>query len=225
MNIQKNITTPLKLQIIMLSTIVIAMIVLFLYSFSFTEQEWNLWFAEDGPIENISAAGYFVCAALILCCGNINYFKKHYCFIATVLLFGMRELDFHSRFTTMGILKTKFFVSNLVPLHEKFIGLLVIAFLVFLVVIMIKNYRKDFLTKLLSLSPVHIGATLAFILLAMSKTFDGFARKLHIFNIEVTPILDLRITTIEETVEVGVPLVLLATFYIYFFHITPAKDK
>ena len=38
-----------------------------------------------------------------------------------VLLMGMRELDFHSRFTTMGVFKLRFFSSDTVPLSEKLI--------------------------------------------------------------------------------------------------------
>jgi hypothetical protein len=104
----------------------IALFIIFSPTFVLDGINRDLFFDEGGVVEVASAIGYFLCVLLILYKGKINYLRKHYYFILLFIMSGFREQDFHKRFTTMGILKIKFFISPNVPLTEKLIGFLIV---------------------------------------------------------------------------------------------------
>ena len=72
--------------------------------------------SDTGPIERASALGYFLCAGYMLLAGGRDFARKYSYIIVLVALCGCRELDFDKRFTTMGILKSRFYLSSEVPL-------------------------------------------------------------------------------------------------------------
>jgi len=167
-------------------------------------------------IETLSALGYFLSALFMMIRGKWAYIKKYYYFFILVLLFGLRELDFDKRFTTMGIFKSKFYLSSSVPWSEKLIGLLVVGLLLYIIVLIVKNHYKYFFLNLKKLSPVHIGSLLIFLLLLVSKTLDGIGRKLGDFGFVMDEQLVSYFEAIEEILELGIPLLIIATLYIYF---------
>ena len=61
-----------------------------------------------------------------------------------VTLFGCRELDFDKAFTTIGILKSRFFVSPDVPLGEKLAGFIVISILIWSVYKILSQHFAHF---------------------------------------------------------------------------------
>ena len=189
---------------------------LLIVSFIFKIYEYPLWIKEGGIIETLSVVGYFLCVVLILLKGGWSYIKKYYYFFILIILFGLRELDFDKRFTTMGIFKSKFYVSSSVPMIEKFMGLLVIAVLLYIVVSIVKNHSKGFFSKIKQLSPVHVGALLTFLTIVFSKSIDGITRKLGYLNIIMDEQTADRFEVVEEVLELGIPLLIFATLLIYF---------
>ncbi len=85
---------------------------------------------ESGLIERASAFGYFACAVYMVAKGGPEFVRSRGYFVMLVTLFGCRELDFDKAFTTIGILKSRFFVSSEVPLGEKLAGFIVISILI-----------------------------------------------------------------------------------------------
>lgn len=189
---------------------------LLIISFIFNIYEYPLWIKEGGIIETLSVVGYFLCVVLILYKGGWSYIKKYNYFFILIILFGLRELDFDKRFTTMGIFKSKFYVSSGVPMIEKFMGLLVIGVLLYIVVSIFKDHSKGFFSKIKQLSPVHIGALITFLTIVFSKSIDGIARKLGYLNIIMDEQTAVHFEVVEEVLELGIPLLILATLFIYF---------
>ncbi len=189
---------------------------LLIVSFIFKIYEYPLWIKEGGIIETLSVVGYFLCVVLILLKGGWSYIKKYYYFFILIILFGLRELDFDKRFTTMGIFKSKFYVSSSVPMVEKFMGLLVITVLLYIVVSIFKNHSKGFFSKIKKLSPVHVGALITFLTIVFSKSIDGIARKLGYLNIIMDEQTADRFEVVEEVLELGIPLLIFATLLMYF---------
>jgi len=167
---------PLIISIFTIATLLIV-------SFIFKIYEYPLWIKEGGIIETLSVVGYFLCVVFIVIKGGWTYIKKYYYFFILIILFGLRELDFDKRFTTMGIFKSKFYVSSSVPMIEKVMGLLVIAVLLYIVVSIFKNHSQGFFSKIRQLSPVHIGSLITFLTIVFAKSIDGIARKLGYLNI------------------------------------------
>lgn len=209
---QNSILKPLYPLMISIFTISL----LLLLSFIFNLYEYPLWIKEGGIIETLSAIGYFVAALFILLKGKWSYISRYYYFFILIILFGLRELDFHKKFTTMGIFKSKFYLSNSVPLFEKFIGLLVILLVLYMFVSIINNHSKGFFIKIKKISPVHIGLLITFFLLFFSKTIDGLGRKLAKLNISIDEQTSIYFNLIEEVLELGIPLLIIATLIIYF---------
>lgn len=189
---------------------------LLIVSFIFRIYEYPLWIKEGGIIETLSVVGYFLCVVLILLRGGWSYIKKYNYFFILIILFGLRELDFDKRFTTMGIFKSKFYVSSNVPMTEKFIGLLVIMVLLYIIVSIVKNHSKGFFNKIKQRSPVHLGALITFLTIVFAKSIDGIARKLGYLNIFMDEQAAERFEMVEEVLELGIPLLILATLLIYF---------
>ena len=167
-------------------------------------------------IETLSALGYFLAALLMIVRGKWAYIKKYHYFFMLVLLFGFRELDFDKRFTTMGILKIKFYLSSSVPLSEKMIGLFVITVLFYILFSIVKNYYKDFFLNIKNLSPVYMGSLLIFLVLLVAKTMDGLSRKLADLGFVMEEQLVSYFELIEEILELGIPLLIISTLLIYF---------
>lgn len=194
-------------------------------SFVYEIYEDPFWIKEGGVIETLSALGYFLCALLMIVRGKWSYIKKYHYFFILVILFGFRELDFDKRFTTMGILKSKFYVSSSVPLSEKLIGLFVIAVLLYIIFSIVKNHYKDFFLNLKKLSPVHIGSLVTFLVLFVSKTLDGLSRKLGDFGFVMDEQLVIYFEAIEEILELGIPLLMISTLLIYFSSESSSKNS
>ncbi len=197
----------------------ISLIVLFLiFSLTFVldGNKRNLLFDEGGIVEVASALGYFLCAAQILYKGKTNYFREYYYFWVLIIMFGLRELDFHKRFTTMGILKIRFFTSADVPLLEKFVGFLIILLLLHVIITIFKKHFRHFIEGLKNYSTIHIGVLIAVLLLVISKTLDGISRKLGSIGKEIGTEIYQHLAAFEEVLELGIPMILIIIFRAYF---------
>lgn len=176
----------------------------------------NALIREGGIIETASAFGYFLCAALIIYKGKFDYLKRYHYVFVLIIFFMLRELDFHERFTTMGIFKSRFYISDGVPLVEKIFGAMVILVLLYVCVSILYRHAGDFFTGLKKRSVVSFGTLLAVMFIAASKSIDGLARKLTGLGIEVSEQLSRHAEACEEILELGIPLVIFITLNAYF---------
>lgn len=175
--------------------------------------EAKLLLGETGPIERASALGYFLCAGYMVLLGGRDFVKRYAYIVVLVVLFGCRELDFDKRFTTMGILKSRFYISSDVPLLEKMIGLIVIALLLWAVINIVKNHLTSTLASLAILNERAVGVVMIFVLLVVSKSIDGLARKLKPFGIETSQQVSFFASSVEEVMELGIPILMIAVFH------------
>ena len=168
---------------------------------------------EAGPIERASALGYFLCAGYMLASGGGSFVKKYSYIIVLILLFGCRELDFDKRFTTMGILKSRFYLSPDVGVLEKVIGLFIIALLLWAIFKTVKHHAASTLSGLTQLTERAIGVVAIFGLLVVSKSIDGLARKLEPFGIETSAEVSFVTGAAEEVMELGIPILMIIVFH------------
>ena len=160
--------------------------------------------------------GYFLCAAFIIYKGKLAYFKRHYDLFFLIILFMLRELDFDKQFTTMGLFKSKFFISNSVPLVEKTIGAIIILLLLYVVFSIIYRYSKEFWFGLKNHSIISFGALIVVTLLVVSKSLDGIDRKLKGVGVEIGDRASMHASAVEEILELSIPIILLITLSAYF---------
>jgi len=169
---------------------------------------------ENGPVEMLSAVGLLGAAFWLFCRTGRSTSGQPITAGFLVLLLGLRELDFHARFTTMGVFKTKYYLSPLVPAGEKtIVSLLMVATLFIALRFVVANTGR-FILALRQRQPAALALLAAFGYGLLGKGLDSLATPLErpIAWFSADPKLVLR--TLEEFTELGVPLcILLALWY------------
>jgi hypothetical protein len=115
----------------------------------------------------------------------------------------------------MGIFKTRFYKSTSVPVDEKIIGLCVVGILLLVVWDVVRKYSKSWWAEKKHLDAVSLGVLLVGALLVLSKTADGFRRRLREFGMSVSDGVSFNITRAEEILELGIPIVIIIAFFAY----------
>lgn len=182
----------------------------------FRESVEDVLLSESGLIERASAIGYFACALFMLLKGGAEFVRTRGYFIVLVTLFGCRELDFDKAFTTIGILKSRFFVSPDVPAGEKVAGFIVVAILIWAVYKILSQHFAGFLSDLRNKTPEAVGVTIVFFLLAFSKSIDGLPRKLQPLGIDVSADISAFFGWVEEVLELGIPIYIALVAHAWF---------
>lgn len=196
---------------------VLAFLLLFFsYSTAMDPESRRVLLRENGPVEFLSALLHFACFGLFLVEGRLAFFKKHYYLVLLPLLLGLRELDFHKRFTTMDLFKSKFYVSAAVPFCEKIIGVVVLLGILLMVFMLCKNHLVRWGAGLKARSPVALGALLVVVLMGVSKSLDGLQRKMASLGWDLSDTLSRHSTSLEEILELGLPLMMIMTVFAYF---------
>lgn len=169
--------------------------------------------SEEGPIETASALGYLLCGVALLIVRPDWPGKWHA--VALLTLMCLRELDFHSRFTSMNITKIKFYLSADVPTMEKLIGASIIAYGIYALYRLVRLQGRPWLAGLRAGRACAFGVLYGLICAIVSKSLDGFARKMR--DLEWT--LDARAAeyakVVEETLELGIALMFALSIYCY----------
>ncbi len=191
----------------------IVVVSLVILSFLPEEQVVSL-IRENGLVELLTVVIY---AVVISCLALLSLQRKETKPLAAsgmVLLLCLRELDFHSRFTTMGIFKTKFYVSPEVPLPEKAIVSIVVLGLLAAVLVFIRQYRKDFFRGLQKKDTSMIAVACGLGCAVLSKMLDSMSHLFRPLFFWYNPAIMSR--AIEETLELAIALFFLVAIY-YFY--------
>jgi len=197
-------------------TVMLVLVALFGFSAMLDDSTRKSLLSEDGPVEIASAVLYFVCCAYALIRGGGAFLKKYPYFIVIPLLFGMRELDFDKRFTTVGVLKSKFYVSPLEPLHTKLVVIALGIAVIVLIAMMLKNHLMALWESVRSGGALGWGVVVVLAMLVVSKSLDGLERKCTSIGLSVAPLLAKYSSVAEEIVELGIPVIMLLLFSHYF---------
>lgn len=194
-------------------TIIICIALLFLLEIVLmfvAPQTYEYMLRENGPIENLSALGYLIGFAWL--CIRAFRTANPTSFWSGLILLGLalRELDFHDRFTTMGIFKTRYYLSAAVPLPEKLIvTAIVLAMLTGLILYTRKHYR-NFLTACKKRQTWALSVATAIFLAILTKSFDRLNEELSDFIFALSGISTEKLFKIsEEVLELGIPILLL----------------
>jgi len=172
---------------------------------------------EDGLIEDLTVLGYALCAVLILILGGWAFARtKALGILAILFLLIFRELNFHTRFTTMSMTKTSFYLSADVPFVEKLAAILVGAFVIWVGLTVVLRYARPFLIGLRARQPMILAIACAMIGAVLSEVLDGLRRKLADVGLVLPESSEQVFTRFEETIELGIPLFLIIAVVMYF---------
>lgn len=177
---------------------------------------------EGGPIEQLSAAGYFICLIMLLFL-RIGDTRTHLSVMLLVLILGLRELDFHVLFTPMSMEKIKFYWSPDVSIHSKVVGASIILSLLLCCAYLMKKHLWGVIKSLKRLDPDAVGLFLGLAFIGIAKSLDGIQRKLGDFHFSITQSM-MELTTVgEEILELGIPYMFIIAIVAY--HQKPSRTK
>jgi hypothetical protein len=161
---------------------------------------------ENGPVETLTVACFLIGSFLVF--GGPELARR-WPAAAILLMFGLRELDFHSRFTTMNITKSRFYLSPDVPFTEKLFGLCLLLFFVACVYLLLKRYGRGFIKRVRQTEGLAVAIATSVVFLAIAKSMDGLPRKLKPLGITMDDGARLLATAGEELLEMGAAILLL----------------
>jgi hypothetical protein len=164
----------------------------------------KLMLREHWFIETYSARGYFACAVLML-----PFIVKRWYTVLVLLGLGLRELDWHKRFTSDSITKIRFYTAAESGLLERGLALFTLALLLLAAGIMVRKHAADFWRKLKLGEAWAVGVALGIILVIASKLADSMIRKLENWGLMLTANAKSISSVVEECLELGIPAILL----------------
>jgi hypothetical protein len=168
------------------------LVLILLSAFLVSGENTQLYNKENGMVEILSAAGYVTVIVALCREAGGAFVRRHAYFLLIPLAMLLRELDFHTRFTTINMTKSSFYVSAEVPLVE------------------------TLLADLRAGRAYAVSLALAGFLTVGSKLIDGLARKLGGFGIVLSEHGQYAGDIFEEVMELGIPLFFLIAVFAYF---------
>lgn len=192
------------------------LVLILLSAFLVSGENTQLYNKENGMVEILSAAGYVTVIVALCREAGGAFVRRHAYFLLIPLAMLLRELDFHTRFTTINMTKSSFYVSAEVPLVEKLLAVLVLVVLIWLGVAMVRRHAKGFLADLRAGRAYAVSLALAGFLTVASKLVDCLARKLGGFGIVLSEHGQYAGDIFEEVMELGIPLFFLIAVFAYF---------
>jgi hypothetical protein len=161
---------------------------------------------ENGPVESITVACYFV-AALLLALLRPPAISPRTAIMLTILLaaFGARELDLHKAFTVTSMLRLSFYASD-APLLHKAVSLLLLAPVVAAVVGLARRAPC-----LVHRARRHEAAALTIVVFMLTMVIAKVADRsvnilLEDLAVAVSPRLSAMVLSLEEVLELSLPL-------------------
>ena len=194
------------------------MVAVLLISRLLTAQQALEFTDEGGIVEKLTVFAYLAAAGLVLAAGAWRgNLTESFVLSVPLSLLALREMDFHVRFTTMGIFKTRYYLAPEVSYLEKIVVIAILAMLLWVGIWFLRLFGHRFLASIRNLHPGAISVLIAASLLIFSKAIDGIARKLFDVGVEMRYEAMAIFHTIEEVCELGAPLLLIAAAATLFY--------
>jgi hypothetical protein len=188
-------------QVAVAAGIIAALVVLFL-----SNDNARALLAENGPIEAMTIMLHLACAALALV-----LFWRHGGLFGLIgfgaLLFALREIDFHKRFTTFDVSRFEQYTSPLVPWDEK---VTVVAALLAMAILAVwfAVHAWRILPRLRG-TPVMTGLIALAVFLPFLKLLDSLPRNMRELGFPLDATTRLGALALEEISELALPVMII----------------
>ena len=172
-------------------------------------------FSESGAFEVMSPWLWYLLAVLSLLNIEIKLNTRVFTAIAATLL-GLREMDFHKQVFEMSFIKTNFYRSAEIPLMDKLLGFILLIGIIFVFLVLAKKLVQTIRSMKDSLNIAHFFIFLTIACGGLSKVLDRTTSTLKDeFGIQLVPHTQIMIMTIEEGVEMLLPVLLIVAVLSY----------
>lgn len=172
-------------------------------------------FSESGAFEVMSPWLWYLLAVLCLLNFEIKPNTRVFTAIAATLL-GLREMDFHKQVFEMSFIKTNFYRSAEIPLMDKLLGFILLLGIIFVFLVLAKKLVQTIRSMKNSLNIAHFFIFLTIACGGLSKVLDRTTSTLKDeFGIQLVPHTQIMIMTIEEGIEMLLPVLLIVAVLSY----------
>lgn len=167
-------------------------------------------FAEGGTIESLTVVGYGITALIIMALPGVGLLRRvELAFL--VALLGARELDLHKAFTQDSLLKMDYYLKSDAPLTEKGFSILFLAAVAAIAFHLVLQVAPGFVAALKARRDYALSILCGLFFIGFSKAIDGIPRKMRdLFGVTVDDSVRLSFRSIEELMEMMIPLVFIA---------------
>jgi hypothetical protein len=174
----------------------------------------KMFIKENGPVEMVTAAGFLTAAGWLFLKRWQGEESSYFSAGALVLLLGLRELDFHARFTTMGIFKTRYYISPEVPLAEKLVVSVIVIVISIVAIRYMRQKYSSFLEGFRQRSLPAMAIFLAGCSAVLSKSLDSFSGPIEwLISLFRNDISGMALQVMEESIELAIPAFILIAIY------------
>jgi len=161
---------------------------------------------EFGPIETISVGLYFLFILFIVYFNATGILRTSFVPGIFALLLALREMDFHARFTTMGMFKIKFYLSPEVPFEQKIIVVLFDIAVISYGIVYLKKATPAFLRALSARKVYSFSIILGLVCMVASKLIDGNSEVFEFLLGMEAGDLGIYSSIMEECLELFIPV-------------------
>ena len=164
---------------------------------------------EDNFIENLTVILYFSGIVYLLFIASGDW-KFRYYSAFVILLFVLRELDMHSRLTSIRINNLSYYVEPAIPLVERVAVGAALLICVYALIRYMLNYGRRLASGLRSGYGYSLTTAAALLVMLIAKLLDSAPRILREnFSIILSSEVKTPMRVIEEILELGIPLLIL----------------
>lgn len=168
---------------------------------------------ENGPVETLTVGLYAVACCLLLARSFRSARAWHLAASFVVLLLAARELDLHARFTTMGILKSRYYLSPEVPGDEKAVVIALMLGIAVITTLFLWRSVPTFLRSLRLGTVPAVAVALAVGCGVVSKLLDSFSSEIRSLLTPLYGDSKTYLRVYEETLELAIPLYILLALW------------
>lgn len=128
---------------------------------------------------------------------------------AIMFLMAGREFDLDKKITSVGVLKSNLYLTDMAPVTERILGVIALTVVAVVAYRIIALHGRSFIKGLFSWKLWAWGLAFGAGLAVVSKSIDGINRKLAPFGMSVEGSTEEIFVIVEELLEFGVPLMFL----------------
>ncbi|CAD7043825.1 hypothetical protein REJC140_03742 [Pseudorhizobium endolithicum] len=164
---------------------------------------------ETGGIEMASALLYAYAAITWLWTRPGDSWKTSWELPAIMFLMMGRELDLDKKLTSIGVLRSDLYLTDMAPIMERIFGVIALVFVAIVAFRVIASNGRAFIDGLQRWKAWAWALVVGIGFAVLSKSVDGIGRKLAPFGITLEQHTSLLMVILEELLELGVPVMFI----------------
>jgi len=164
---------------------------------------------ETGGIEIASALLYAYAAITWLWTRPGEAWRTSWQVPGIMFLMMGRELDFDKKLTSIGVLRSDLYLTNMAPLMERILGVIAVVFVAIVAIRVIALNGRAFIDGLRRGTIWAWAFAIGIGFAILSKAVDGIGRKLAPLGITLDSQTKLMMVILEELLELGIPVMFI----------------